>query len=88
MLSGSLDDHTLSGTICQANVWSNPRRWPSFQVPLGSLHVVPCILRGNLCRDMNGNLYPLIFSTVADISSTVTDIPAVADTFISIIIVG
>ena len=28
-----------------------------FQILIGLLHVIPCILRGNVCRVMNDNLH-------------------------------
>ena len=62
---------------------------------MSCLHVVPCILRGNLCRVRNETLKfsrKIIFNfstvvdispTVVDISPIVADIPTVAHTFTS-----
>ena len=55
----------------------------SHEILMGFLHVIPCILRGNLCRVRNENLPSYIsytmfnFPSVADISPNVTDFPTV-----------
>ena len=64
-IGGSLLDSRACELHVLAYVWSNPTIWtPSwylfFHILMGFLHVIPCILKGNLCRVLNEILHSLI----------------------------